>query len=342
MKILIPIYTGIGNAVLLTPMIRTIKKVYPDSQISLIGDNKWGANELFESDKDIHQIILKLDKFDYDVYFHPALGGKYNLPYILKLNKPFVKIIIHQNLFLPQKQLRNIFKKYVLRFKLIPVSSRHEIYNYLAMLSEININKSDFILNPTLSPYIISNGVSTFRKFNIENNFILIQPAAANNLKTPKKWPIVNWITLIKALQNKGERVVLCGYKDENEIADEICKKLPGTINVSGKTNITELVGFIASSKCVIAADSGIAHISSAMNKKSVVLWGPTSFTKNRPIGVNTIFVISNSACAPCTGGFGLLDEETSVLQCPYNLECMKRITPEHVFSYVSHLEATG
>ena len=57
MNILIPIYTGIGNAVLLTPLIKTVKRAYPDCRIDLIGDNKWGVFELFEGDNDIDEIV---------------------------------------------------------------------------------------------------------------------------------------------------------------------------------------------------------------------------------------------------------------------------------------------
>ena len=81
----------------------------------------------------------------------------------------------------------------------------------------------------------------------------------------------------------------------------------------------------------VIGADSGIAHIASAMNKKTIVLWGPTSFVKNQPMGNNTRFINLKMDCAPCTGGIGLLSESDAYHKCQYDHACMTQITPDMV-----------
>ena len=48
MRYLISEFTGIGDMIQKTPMIRTIKENDRDSEVFIVGDNRWGAMNLLQ------------------------------------------------------------------------------------------------------------------------------------------------------------------------------------------------------------------------------------------------------------------------------------------------------
>jgi ADP-heptose:LPS heptosyltransferase len=140
-------------------------------------------------------------------------------------------------------------------------------------------------------------------------------------------------------LIQKGEQVLICGDKNEEALGQAITGEIPQVTNMIGKTTVMEMVGLIASANCVIGVDSGIAHVSSALNIPTIVIWGPTSFVKNHQVGSKTVFVDLNMPCSPCTG-IELLTEPEAFKSCPRNHLCMAEVTPDKVFSTFTALFA--
>jgi ADP-heptose:LPS heptosyltransferase len=46
---------------------------------------------------------------------------------------------------------------------------------------------------------------------------------------------------------------------------------------LAGRTTILELAGIVAGARLVVAGDTGVGHLASALGRPSVLLFGPTS-----------------------------------------------------------------
>ena len=90
-QILIAAHTGIGNAISLFPMIRTLKKKFPHSLIDIISPNKYGTNDLFSLDDDIHQVFTSLPNKNYHIFINPYFGRINLLSLKLKMKKLCVR-----------------------------------------------------------------------------------------------------------------------------------------------------------------------------------------------------------------------------------------------------------
>jgi len=82
-------------------------------------------------------------------------------------------------------------------------------------------------------------------------------------------------------------------------------------------------------SKLVVAHDSGIMHIANALDCNLIALYGPTDFTRTRPIGKNVKIIFSKNKyfCA-------MYNFKNSEFDLPYP-DSMKNITVEIVLNVV-------
>jgi len=86
-----------------------------------------------------------------------------------------------------------------------------------------------------------------------------------------KKWPGENFVGLINYILTKKYAPVLIGSASEKKITDNLLKKLDGkkvkrVINLSGDTNIKELIALMERLSLFIGIDGGPMHIASSMN----------------------------------------------------------------------------
>ena len=111
-----------------------------------------------------------------------------------------------------------------------------------------------------------------------------------------------------RALHNPGELSyslfqegfipVVIGHKN---CVDEGWKKNfhTSTIFLDGK-ELPETAAIIRNLDCMINEDSGIAHVTAAMNVPQIVIFGPTSDIKNRPWSNKAALIKKNLSCSPC------------------------------------------
>lgn len=175
-------------------------------------------------------------------------------------------------------------------------------------------------------------------KFNLPQIFITIQLGVANNQPNPKSWSLPNWNQLVASCVAAGHHVVLLGDKNEVALGDKIledCSKNNIT-NLIGKTSIIDLVHILKKSKLTLGVDSGIAHLASVLKCKTIVLWGPSVFSKSHPIGENVTYINRHMLCAPCMGP-GLYTPKDSLKNCGYGIACMNDISVKTVMDSINN-----
>jgi hypothetical protein len=73
-----------------------------------------------------------------------------------------------------------------------------------------------------------------------------------------------------------------------------------GAVDLTGRTTLAEAAALIAGARAVVAIDNGLAHIAAALGVPTVVLFGATSETKNRPLGPRVRLMTRPLPCRPC------------------------------------------
>jgi ADP-heptose:LPS heptosyltransferase len=104
---------------------------------------------------------------------------------------------------------------------------------------------------------------------------VVLHPGAA---LPARRWPAERWAEVARRLQDEGHVVVLTGGPDERGLAEQVALDggVPADRVLAGRTSPVELAGVIGAARLVLAPDTGVAHLATALRTPSVLLFGPT------------------------------------------------------------------
>jgi lipopolysaccharide heptosyltransferase I len=112
-----------------------------------------------------------------------------------------------------------------------------------------------------------------------------------------KRWPVEHFAAIVKPLEERlGLKCLVGGGSNELELA----RKIPGAINVAGKTTLRQLTALIERASLVISNDSGPMHIAAALNRPLVALFGPTNPIRTGPYKREGSVLRLDIPCSPC------------------------------------------
>jgi len=92
-----------------------------------------------------------------------------------------------------------------------------------------------------------------------------------------KRWPAEHYGGLAKALADQGVLPVVLGGKGERSLAESIAAKAPGTLDLTGRTELADLVALARAATVTIGNDTGVSHIAAAGGGPLVVLFSGES-----------------------------------------------------------------
>ena len=100
-------------------------------------------------------------------------------------------------------------------------------------------------------------------------------------------------------------------------------RSLPDNVELKNTVSLKELIEIISGCSVFAGADSGPAHISNLLNKRTIVFWGPGNYERVRPAGNNVKIIKKEVSCRPCRQYF-----RPDTCERGDNV-CLKRIKPE-------------
>ena len=105
--------------------------------------------------------------------------------------------------------------------------------------------------------------------------------------RVEKEWKLKNWKELALQLIAKGQRIILpWGDAREFERAEQIAKISP-SIEVLPKMTLAECAQQLLAVQCVVAVDTGLAHLAAALDCNAIVLYGSTNADLIGTVGKN-------------------------------------------------------
>jgi ADP-heptose:LPS heptosyltransferase len=182
-----------------------------------------------------------------------------------------------------------------------------------------------------LYPFTGTDVQSLRERFNLSSGYIVINPNASD-LRIERRWPMEKFSTLIDRMNAAfpEKKIVLIGSRSEVPVSEFVIsglKKKESVVDTSGKLSLSELITLIGGSSFMVTNDTGPMHISFALKKRTIALFGPASPVQfgNHPQAVS---VYKKTPCSPCVH---------SSVKPPCNGDniCMKNISVEEVFERI-------
>lgn len=133
----------------------------------------------------------------------------------------------------------------------------------------------------------------------LAERFVSINPSAGRPFK---RWRTERWAELITLIERRHHLpVVLVGGKADRPLADDIrARTFAPFVDMVGKTNLKELSAILRRSLLHICGDTGSAHISVALGRPVIGLYGPTNHRRTSPYGQEHRVITHRDRCPVC------------------------------------------
>lgn len=156
----------------------------------------------------------------------------------------------------------------------------------------------------------------------IAGHFLTHLPTDANQYlvflhattRDEKHWPEQQWRELIEAIKPAGLKIKLpWGTPHEYERAVRLAEGFDH-VEVLPKLTLAEIAQILAGAKAVISVDTGLSHLTAALDRPNITLYGPTDPGLIGGYGRNQYSVISETKQMATISPEIILDKLSSIL----------------------------
>jgi heptosyltransferase-2 len=326
-KILIRSTNWVGDAIMTTPAVRTIRQNFPDAEITLLA-YPWVA-DIFRASPHIDRLIL-YDKKG----IHSGISGLLRLSGELR-EKSFDLAILLQNAFeaafiallagIPvragyRRDARGLLLTHGIAIRR-ETRKQHQVYYYQGLMRDLGMSCGPDELFLQL-PAEIKRWAKAFIASLGAPRVVGLNPGAAYG--PAKRWPAENYAELAGRLHREtGATLLVFGTDADAETARIIKKVLPErVIDFSGKTSLAEAMALIDACDAFVTNDSGLMHVAAALKTPLVAIFGSTDTVATGPFSENAVVLKKNLPCSPCLK-----------THCHTDFECMRSITTDEVLA---------
>ena len=333
-RILVVNVNWIGDVIFSAPVFKTLKTEYPQARISCLAVPR--VREVLESIPFIDEIIV----YDEEGRHWSPLA---KLALILRLRrKKFdAAFLLHRSLTrallvywagIPRRigYDEKGRGRYLTHRAEFPGSDVHRSDHYLNILESYGIKVEDRQCRLNVCPQAVKDVAALLDAGHIrEDDFVVaVNPGGNWDLK---RWPHERFSLLISRLMEQAQaKVVVTGaVKDAlwNRKIMALFRHKP--LDLTGKTNLKQLMALFKRADIVVSADSGPLHLASGVGTDVIGLFGPTRPEITGPRGPGRSIVIQQDV--------GCNREPCYHIKCPDNT-CMQAISVNDVIEHIQHI----
>lgn len=354
----------IGDLFLTIPLLRNLRRLFPEREIYLLCRRGLGefflefglADQVHEIEKgqktSYRGVLQKLEAIDWESIYcpHESLRSALFVSRLWSLNKisfkKFWNLAFFQHRLSKLKHLPEALRV----LSLLEVEDSLRIKAHFEEVKDFSWNKKDIHGKLPEIPLWASPEVGDLferpqikqKMLNIEKNFLMPLDLTSQNFIAVfpgSVWPTKRWTSsgflevAQKYLQDFPEQKILwMGGPGEEALCEELNKKLKNlrSCTLAGKLSVLETCLVLSKSRLVVGNDSGSSHMAAAMGVPVVSIFGPTVLSQGyRPWSQNSYVVERESlSCRPCGKHGGKT--------CPRKThECMTHLSSEEVHAVI-------
>ena len=324
-KFLIIRFSSIGDIVLTTPVVRCLRKKYPEAEIHYL--TKQAFRGIVATNPYIDKVHILVDSFE--LMLHE-----------LKIEEYDCIIDLHHNL----RTLRikrfpkgvksfsfdklNIEKYVYVNFKMNVLQKKHIVDRYLETVKSLGVEDDGMGLDFFIPDADVVNNKDI--PVSHLHGYIAVAIGAALNTK---KLPLHKLKELCAGIKHP---IILLGGKEDYADGEAISGVDDVKIyNACGKFTLNESADLVRRSKLVITHDTGLMHIASAFRKPIISVWGNTvpafgmyPYYGKRSSLEYDVFEINKLWCRPCS--------KIGYDKCPRgHFKCMELIAVNDIINVV-------
>jgi len=361
-RILIRSTNWIGDAIMTTPAVHTIRKNFPDAEITILAV-PWVA-DIFRLSPDVDKVWV----YDKKEMYAGKIKGVIKLAAHL-LQYGFDAAILLQNAFeaafiarLAGIPLRAGYKRDGRGLLLThgveltdEIRSRHQVHYYQMLLAGLGLEPGPDALRLPLPDELTGwargyieclQGQGGFsspggqplpeKQVSPENMGFMpvigFNPGAAYG--PAKRWPAEKFGQLAALIAHhygeSGCLILVFGTRDDTEAAHAIKEFSIRTpfhvVDMTAKTTLPQVMALIRCCHVFVTNDSGLMHVAAALETPTIAIFGSTDHIATGPFSRKAVVIRKEMECSPCLQS-----------QCPLkHLRCLEEISSQEVYAEVA------
>ena len=294
-----------GDMVLITPLISTIKRLYPHATIDILV-YKGTTKVLLDDNRinNIHEALLSSEtSFLKRVYKEIRLCldlRKKKYDYAIFLTTQWRMALFSRFISGAKRagvgdhKRRSIFWKNSFDVIFPEAGDNHILERNLSSLTSLGFEliQEDYQLDLRVSDSTrlsIKNKIT--QSLNLTQPYCVFHPFSRRETKL---WNIEGFANLADYYSKRGLKVIFTSGPEKEEISylkkiEDKCSE--PVLNLGGKTKLLELAALIDEAKFFLGLDSVSSHIAAAMNTPSVTLFGPSVSRNWKPWSERSIII---------------------------------------------------
>jgi heptosyltransferase-2 len=330
---------GLGDMILLTPVLSIVHNQYPEVRFSFLIFQKASALPIINAPytQDVYYsgwklrtlfqtvVLLQKQKFQIAMFssgvspikaglFLQFVRAKIKIGEYCKVRFPF----LHKYSFYNYKKSR-VENNY---------SFFRQVFN-LPSYKEVLANKDAYQFSTKY--YLSETSHKFWDKYLTYNSLqdkeiICIHPGCMAKNKY-RRWPKEYFIQLINLIKESyNYSIVVIGGPDEKDEAEYISHKTNSLLLMDEP--LDNVASIISHCSLFINTDSGLGHVASCFDIKTLTIFGPGDEKQTAPFSVNSHIIRLNLPCAPCI--------RNKKRNC--NIECLISLEPNQVFNEINRI----
>ncbi|MGK5094089.1 glycosyltransferase family 9 protein [Deltaproteobacteria bacterium TL4] len=341
MKILIIRFSSIGDLVLTTPIYRELKRLYPQSHVTLLTSKGFGEilsnnphldetilHPRQETWKELRQLIQRLKQESFSVIYdaHRSLRSRW---IVWNLCSFGLKRGVQVWSINKRSWQRELLVRWKINFLKNGLSQREHLLEPLQRQTSVPLQAHTELFPSLQAQTRVQQLLKTLKL--VPKRYICIGPSASFPLKA---WPFDYFKQLIQWLLSQHWEVILVGGAAEIE-SQFLAQHFEGRVhNLAGELSLLESAELLKHAFLAICNDTSIGHIAEAMRTPAFVFFGPTARELGfAPFLKNSLLFETPLPCRPCS--------RTGQGECQITPphQCLTSILPEKVFPCVEALQ---
>ena len=339
-RVLISGSMGIGNAIMMEPMLRVLRETYPHAHLAAVIERRSASLELFRWPGLVDEIVevdgrsrlarlaagLRLARRGWDLCIVRFNGAAYEV---------VTAAIVGRIPYRVGHVTSGRFVSGVDWLFNLPVTMGefdHEVERYLGLVERLGRRASRRVPRLVVPPEARDAGARLLAELGAgpDRPVVAIQPGSSPHQRW-KRWPVDHWRELVRGLHGGGFAVVALGSADERQLIEEVCRG-SGARNAAGTFSLVETGAVLERSELLVCGDSALMHLAAALGTPVVGIFGPTDRSRTGPCGTGHTVLLPpecprlDVACLDVHGNLSPA--------CTWE-RCLRSITPAQVLAAV-------
>jgi lipopolysaccharide heptosyltransferase I len=207
----------------------------------------------------------------------------------------------------------------------IPTLDAHAVDRYLWLSRLLGLDEGPVEFHVPAPPAAEAHAAALLERYGLAGRPLAV--LVPGTTWQTKQWHAGGFAEVAGHLLRAGRAVALAGSARERGLCQAVADAAPGTCNLGGQTTLSQLAALLRRAAVCVTNDSGAMHLTAALGRPVVSVFGPTDPVWVGPYGRPEAVVRADVPCAPCY--------LRKLRQCPHEHACMRDVTAAMVIDRV-------